>query len=212
MKKLITLLLFLTSVHAFGKPEYTFNPIGTFYSNGLYLTDFEPRGFFVKKLDNNQYNLTRMVELSRRVTRGYTLTKDNKPVAFHDCFLHSAGTLFDSAKKFYVHDADDTVIGCIDGAFFTWDCADFTFYDENNEPFAQAILSDGYSTLTVTNLKDATSFTCIKTLFEPNFNEVRYYWSICLDGQELTDERFFWPFMAFISEVWWWGKNKGIAL
>lgn len=125
-----------------------------------------------------------------------------------------------AAKAFQVLDSDETIIGSIEGNFFTEHGAEFLFYNEEKQIFAKAFLDREWTTLKLVSSEEEPLFTCTKIkelkggrfgsydFFQdrpvPTEPELVYYWTIEKEGKQPFDGRFFWPFVSFICQHWWW--------
>lgn len=154
-------------------------------------------------------------------TRTYQFYQNERLLSTHRS-RYNFGSIFDAAKTFEVVGSDLTPIGYIDGNFFSKQAAEFYFYDDKSQLFAIAHLDDNWSNLVIENLDGQPICVC-KKLFHYNFHRYdlfsyispqeasstpnQYKWLITTNDDQVFDSRFFWPFMSFISEVWWAGQT-----
>lgn len=174
-------------------------------------------------LKNNGKGLVRIGRVAKRNewSKSYQFFELGKYLSKHKASF-DMGSLFDSLKKFTVYDAQSKTIGKVKGSYFTRKAAQFYFYNESGEPFAVADLERDWSTLTIRDMSGDTIYECEKhfhsdvrkfTDWIPYMGSDskkmnKYDWSIQCDESKKFDARFFWPFMAFIAEVWWAGQTE----
>ena len=199
------------------QPEGTFyssqttmhgTPIGNWRVSGCEFTKFH----ISEKQTNGQLNPMATVEKPKTWSRGYQLKMGGKRYASFYSQPWSWGSLFDSAKEFFLYDAEENIIGRISGSFFSSQPAEFYFYDKQDVLFAKAILDPSWSELTIQSLEEEPFIICKKTFEVKNswvhFDTPDYFWRIKKLLSDRFDSRFLWPFVSFISEVWWSGVTK----
>lgn len=219
MKKILLSLFFLFSVvHA--DKEYLFNPIGRFtrtdeYTQyGLYLRSYLSKmnvsRFEVKDEQTDQ--IVAEVEKPNSWTREYNLVENGKVVAHHQAFFVSMGCLMDSMKDFLVQGEDGESLGRICGAWLTDGAAEFYFYDADGAHFATAYLVKNYSRLVIQDAMGNFVWEADKVFkWHKKYSSIRlpprgwveYEWNVTEMDDNSVDPRFVWPFLSFISEVWW---------
>ena len=231
MKKILLLLIYLFSHPCFATIEYVLDPSLTFVTTTGDLFDtiyqdytghcesIEFHEFEIYKKESSTFETYRTVLKADEWSRTYVLYENEQPLSKHQAHF-GRGSFFDAAKQFDVQDAQGNKIGYIQGRFFTKYGAEFLFYRANGDLFATAQLDKAWSHLTLKNLDEEVIYTCYKTfhfnldsesLFsyfnskKRRYSSDDYYWTINYDDRLEFDSRFFWPFMCFISEVWWPG-------
>lgn len=176
--------------------------------------------FEIYEKQDSKYKHHRTVYKGNEWTRKYILCDKKKRLSIHHAYF-GLGSFFDTAKQFDIQDEYENKIGSIQGYFFTCCPAEFYFYKENGELFGVAQLDPSWAHLTVKDANEDVIYTCDKT-FHFNVEEKRsnfyrsqkssstdqYHWTITYDDRFEFDSRFFWPFLCFISEVWWPGITE----
>jgi hypothetical protein len=106
-----------------------------------------------------------------------------------------------------IYDESNQLIGFIEGVWETNAAACFCFYKENHEFFAKASLDLSSSKLTISSPDDEVLITGEKTLqasrFPSSYFSNKYYWKIKKEKEHPFNASFLWPFIGFLSEVWW---------
>lgn len=196
--------------------EYFFHPIGDFsyisYSCGeSFLKDFRFDHALITKVVSEEHQKIGTIEKLNDWTRGYAWKQQDSILSTHRSFLLSCGSFVDSLKRYEVRDEEENLIGTIEGIWFTKDPAEFFFFDSDHKVFAKAVLNPTRFELIFKDPEGKSLVICRKTLhIRPgmestdctSFKTPEYKWRIQMNDPSL-DERFLWPFMAFISEVWW---------
>jgi len=143
-------------------------------------------------------------------TRWYSFSSDDETLATHQACLFTHGSLLDFLKEFDVCDDDGVYLGSIVGSWFTKDAAKFWFRNESGEYFAKASLSPDYSQLVIATPDNSPLYLSKKTFSFAHTatDRPKYFWSVDKVSEDLFDERFLWPFMAFVAEVWWKGLTE----
>lgn len=198
------------------------NPIKAVYqksTGSCYGIDFQK--FYIMQREREGRKGIGRIEKPSAESRFYQLFREGRLLSKHKSKF-DMGSLFDSLKKFAVYDHQSNLIGSVKGSYFTLSAAQFYFYDKGGEPFAIADLDRGWSTLTIRDMSGDTIYECEKH-FHSNVTRFtdwipyigseskpsnRYEWSIQYDESKKFDERFFWPFMAFIAQIWWAGQTE----
>lgn len=170
-------------------------PVLSYYSKNFY------RFHIYHISENESFSKIAQINRSNGYTRSYSYLKNNVLLSRIWARFLSFGSLMDSLKVFDVYDQNKKIIGSIEGTWFTSSSGIFTFYDEFYFPFAEAqIEEEGFSLLV--NGEEVARFTRDLSL-DSDSMIWSYNWNIEMSEQDVVDERFLWPFTAFIAEVWW---------
>lgn len=210
----LSLFSFLT-INCFTYDEYIFNCQGNFaffqeYNSRYSLHEFSFESATIhaatSSLDIDKHDDIGTVEKLNGWTSAYNYKVNGSVLSTHRSRFLSYGIFFDYLKDYEVFDSDDTIIGYIEGNFEVDAAATFHFYDAHHTLFAKAHLNKSYFSLTVTSPDNRPLFSCEKTLYANYYpstlKKTEYYWTIKKISSDSFDMRFFWPFMAFLSDVW----------
>lgn len=213
MRQFSALLAVLLTFQCFSYDEYLFYPNGEFtftsYNHGPYRpTDFSFKNGVIYGIEKNQQKIPiGSVEKLREWTRAYIFKVGDTVVSTHRAFLLSSGTLFDRLKTYNIYDESNQLIGFIEGVLDLNAAACFLFYKENREFIAKATLDLSSSKLIISSADDEVLISGVKTLyiswFESPYTPNKYYWEIKKEKEHPFNACFLWPFLGFLSEVWW---------
>lgn len=177
-----------------------------------HLYDLDLDYYEIYKVCDGEHKLIYKIEkdTSKR-TRNYTLKDQNTDIANHSACLFSTGSLMDCMKYFEVVGGDKK-LGHIKGKFWTSFEADFTFYNEKNEILATSYLSNNWNDLTIIGAQGEVILKAKKVLRPKDLNslwsyskpEYFYFWDVTIFQESDDFDRFIWPFLGFIAEVWWY--------
>jgi len=170
--------------------------------------------FQIRELSEISSKLHGTVEKLPEWSRAYQFKIGEEVLSTHYSSVFSWGSLHDSLKYYEIYDGQQNPIGHIEGKYDTDARAEFLFFNENNELFAKGVLSKSQLAVDINNINNTTIFKCQKhfktnvyDLFNPpvftKCLNVEYFWTIKKLEDSDFDQRFLWPFIAFISEVWW---------
>ncbi len=213
MKLIVSILVFLSSVYCFAEEEYLLRPVGTFWlaNPGGYLEDTSFDEFDAIKMSETGEISLGVVENQFGLTRSYAFKMGNSTLSTCYSNFFSTGSCCDSLKTFTIEDENQEIIGSIEGSYFAPRHPEFCFYDKERTLFARAVLeTESFSfigctssVLTVSSPDGEPLFICTKTLYRNPQGYFVYHWTVKKASLEPFDGRFFWPFLSFISEVWW---------
>jgi len=118
------------------------------------------------------------------------------------------GSVLDALKYYEVYDGQQNLIGHVEGKYIPAGMTEFIFFDQHNNQMGKAILNGACTELFITDQDEQVVFFCEKYQKTNNsFSdtpELDYFWRIHQsENPSNFDHRFFWPFMAFVCEVWW---------
>ncbi len=195
-------------------PEDTFTTYFTyvdFYNqklNAYRSRNFEK--FLIYRNRISKRNLYGEIQKPNYASRAYTFNKNEQVHSLHHAYMFSWGSLFDRLKEFEVIDEKGESIGVIQGNFYTDQSAEFSFFDDEQECFAKAVIDNDYSTLAISTPEDQNLFLCKKTFTHDwiSDSDPVYFWTIEKSDKTQFDERFLWPFIGFIADVWWKGLTS----
>jgi hypothetical protein len=194
------------------KSEYYVHPNGTFIYESR---NFGPYYISEFQLDSCEiYNnyIHGKIDKLNEWTQAYKFIINDEVISSHYSYLFSFGSLFDSCKYFDVYDNTNTFIGSIEGNFSVEASAEFLFYDKDHQLFAKAYINSSNPQITISSPEGQPLITGIKIFHDygpfynnPSFQRSPdYYWKIKMNDNGSLDPRFLWPFIGFISEVWWY--------
>ncbi|NGX38934.1 MAG: hypothetical protein KR126chlam1_00251 [Chlamydiae bacterium] len=211
MRFIFCLLSLFLAIYSYAKEEYVLTPEGTVSVT----SDTKRLGasfnkFIIEKSSDSNLIPYGTVYKPYALTRTYVYTsKMGHPCSIHHAYLVSFGSLFDFLKEFEVTDEKGTPIGLIQGNWDSDQSALFYFFDDQNQLFAKATIDSSYSELSISTPEDQKIFDCKKTfVIGGNWWSDRYYWTIEKVNQTSFDERFLWPFISFVADMWWPGVTK----
>lgn len=217
MRRLFVILSIILTVKCFSYDEYHFLPQGKFIYTSHNGGPYNLSGLCFEKgivygLEKNKQKVIGTIEKLSEWTRAYIFKVGDTVVSTHRAFLLSSGILFNCLKTYEVYDESNQLIGFIEGVWNTDAAAYFLFYNENHELFAQANLDLSSSKLIISTPDDQVLVTGRKILhvssdYRPwsasGYFSNQYYWIIKKEKEESFNESFLWPFVGFLSEVWW---------
>ncbi|MCX6991367.1 MAG: hypothetical protein NTX49_09970 [Chlamydiae bacterium] len=208
MRRFFLILAIILTFKCFSYDEYLFYPQGTFTFTNYHLSGFSFENGIIYGVEKSQQKVhIGTIEKLNEWTRAYIFKVGDTVLSTHRAFLLSSGTVFDCLKVYEIYDERNQLIGFIEGVWDTNAAACFFFYNENHELFAKANLDFSYSNLTISTPDDQIlisgkkiiNASCFSSYYYPN----EYYWKIKKESQQPFNAAFFWPFMGFLSEVWW---------
>jgi hypothetical protein len=205
MRRFCVILAVLLAFKCFSYDEYLFCPQGHFtFGSKPDFDRFYFEGGIIYGVEKNQqkFPIGSVEKLSER-TRAYVFKVGDMVISTHRSSLLSAGTLFDCLKIYEIYDGSNQLIGFIEGVWDTNTAACFFFYKENHELFAKATLDLSSSKLTISSPDDEILITGGKTLRTSQVFPNKYYWKIKKEKEHPFNICFLWPFIGFLSEVWW---------
>lgn len=217
MKFIIKLLFIILTLQLHAETRCFLYPIGKIVSvsdnfGPYHLYSFDLDYYEVYKLCEGEHVPIYKIEKdSSQWTRNYTLKDQDTAIATHKACLFSTGSLMDCMKYFEVF-AGDKKWGHIKGKFWTNFEAEFTFYNEKNEIIATSCLSNRWNDLTILGADKEVILKAkkvlrpkdIKSLFAYYQPEYFYFWDVTILQDAGDLDRFIWPFLGFIAEVWWY--------
>ncbi len=220
MKAILCFLAVFLSINCFSNPEYRLYPEGQLsliktirqgqlpWDAHFRLSDCTFTNAELYRFSKDKYVPYGTISKLDTSTRGYLFKVGDEVQSTLHSFLLSSGTLFDSIKKYEVHDSSDHIIGYIEGVFYTDAPAEFLFYNEAGQQFAKAVLDPSYSKVTMSAPDDQPLLIGTKTFNYTGAPKgehclLEYYWELTQVSETPLDPRFLIPFMSFIGEVWW---------
>lgn len=195
--------------------EYLFLPQGGFKTLSLghmppYLIQSDFESFAIYAVSDIGDIPQGTIEKPDRPTRSYALKIGDEVVSSHSASFFSSGIFFDSLKDYEVLDSEGRSLGRVEGKFSSRKAAEFFFYDAQNNKFATAQLANDHSQLIIHTPDREALIVCTKTFqYDPASLDLYpiYYWTVRKPEEAPFDGRFLWPFLAFISEIWWKGTT-----
>jgi hypothetical protein len=203
-----TFLSLCLNIKCYSYDEYLFFPQGWFgfKSYASYTPDsFTFKNGILYAIQGSHRIPAGSVEKLSAWTPGYVFKLDDLVLCTYHSPLFSVGTCFDYLKEYEIYDENNQVIGYIKGAWDADNAAHFFFYKEEQEPFAEAVLDLSRSNLRITTADDQTLITAVRYLNMKSYSiDNEYYWKIKKEKGETFNTCFLWPFIAFLSAVWWY--------
>jgi hypothetical protein len=211
MRRFFLSLVLVLTLKCFAADRYIFLPQGTFTYSSYGLDGFSLKKGHIYAVEKNQKlsKIGTVENLNEWTTRAYAFKVGDLILSTHRASLLSYGSIFDCLKQYEIYDENNQVIGFIEGSWDSSAAAHFFFYKGDRELFAQAILDPSYSKLTISTPDGQVLITGEKTKNVSDYyswfssSDEYYYWEFKKEKKELLNELFFWPFIAFLSEVWW---------
>lgn len=168
--------------------------------------------------NNNPTLLGKIEKLNEwnRFTRAYAFQINDKVESIHSSSFFSWGSIFDSWKNFEIYDDSNNLLGYIQGEFSSevmdkssggwvkYITAEFSFYNDKHEIFAKAIIHPTNPKLSIMSLDGQLLVRGDRySSFESaSKHKDKYFWKISIDDKISFDDRFLWPFIGFVAEVW----------
>lgn len=209
MRRFFVILAIILTSKCFSYDEYLFYPQGEFTfkhdSSGAYYPSsfFFTGGIIYGVEKSKQKAIIGTVERLSEWIRAYVYKVEDIVLSTHRSFFLSQGTLFDSLKMYEIYDENNQLIGFIEGEWNSDAAACFRFCNEKYEVFAIASLDLSASKLTISTLDGKILITGEKTLNANWFTKNEYYWKIKKEDEQPFSAYFLWPFVGFLSQVWW---------
>jgi len=195
MRKFIVFMMAILAfgTHAFADTSFVIKPRNYLFSK-----------YFDLYSEDNYINTIEKNELQLRTV--YTLLDKESEVAMGTARLLSLGSLFDSMKEIYIRSDDGTLIGMVQGKWWTTASGKFFIHNGEGIHVATAFIDRNEANVSILDpTKNRRLLSTLHRIFVPGGT---YYWEVKTLDETIIDPRILQIFSAFIVDAYWPSRSS----